>query len=119
MITEKQLPDLLKTVKTYAEMRKKRLSLMSKNLGKAPNYLSEKLKKNNAEILLLLQLSELLKVNLVEHYTALLSPTAQATHRERALYVEMEKQRKEIYELRKELEQVKAERDKYWEKVGK
>lgn len=40
MTTEKQLPDLLETVKSYAGLRKKPLTLLSKNIGKASNTVS-------------------------------------------------------------------------------
>ncbi len=110
MEDKKTLPNLLETAKGYAKMRKRSLKKLSTAMGMAPNYLSQKLKNPNAEILLLLELSELLNVNLVEHYTALLPPALQTTHRERALLIELE-------QLRKELHRVGEERDRYWEVV--
>jgi len=112
MEPKKELPNLLETVKGYAKMRKSSLKRMSKNMGMAQNYLSQKLKNPNAEILLLLELSEMLNVNLMEHYLVLLPPSVQTTHRERALFIELE-------QLKKELDRVGKERDKYWEALSK
>lgn len=112
MTDKNQLPDLLETVKGYCKLRKRSLTRLSKTMGMAPNYLSLKLKNPNAEILLLLELSELLNVNLTEHYTALLPPALQTTHRERALLIELE-------QLKKELKRVGEERDRYWEVISK
>ena len=112
MEEKKTVPNLLETVKGFAKMRKRSLKKLSTAMGMAPNYLSQKLKNPNAEILLLLELSELLNVNLTEHYTALLPPALQTTHRERALLIELE-------QLKKELKRVGEERDRYWEVISK
>jgi len=111
MELKNQLPDLLPMLKGYAKSRKSSLYRISKQMGMAPNYLSQKLKKPDANILLLLELSDMMNVNLLEHYLALLPPATQTTHRERALLMELEN-------MRKELEQVRAERDKYWEVIS-
>ncbi len=112
MEEKKTLPNLLETVKGYAKLRGRSLKKISLGMGKSPNYLTQKLKNQNPDILILLELSELLNLNLVEHYTTLLPPALQTTHRERALLIELE-------QLKKELLTLKAERDKYWEVISK
>lgn len=91
----KKILQLLKTVKGFAKMRKRPLKKLSTAMGIAPNYLTQKLKYPNVEFLLL-ELSDLLNVNLVEHYTALLPTALQTTHRERALLIELEQLKKEL-----------------------
>lgn len=74
------------------------------------NYLQQILSRGHVKASTLLELSDVLHVNLFEYYLDQLPESKRITQREKML-------KEKITTLEKELEQVKAERDKYWEAV--
>lgn len=74
------------------------------------NYLQQILSRGHVKASTLLELSDVLHVNLFEYYLDQLPESKRITQREKMM-------KEKISALEKELETVKAERDKYWEAV--
>jgi len=104
---KEQQPELLEGLSVIALSQGTSLSTLSKEMGQASNYLRWHLKQGNPKVMLLVELSTRLNVNLLEAYLPLIPAAVRATEAEKQLALEKEA-------LQKELEKVTAERDKYW-----
>ena len=105
-----QPPDMLTIVTGWAKMRGTSLRKLSLKMQRNENYLQQILAKGHVKASTLLELSDVLHVNLFEYYLDQLPESKRITQREKMM-------KEKITTLEKELEQVKAERDKYWEAV--
>jgi hypothetical protein len=105
-----QLPDMLTIVKGWAKVKGTSLRKLALKTGKSKTYYNKMLKKGDPKASLLLTLTDILHINLFEYYLDLLPEHKRITQREKMM-------KEKITALEKELEQVKAERDKYWEAV--
>jgi hypothetical protein len=107
---KEQQPDVTEGLRAIAFRQGTSLSKLSKEMGQAANYIALHLKQGNPRVMLLVDLSTRLNVNLLEAYLDLLPDAVRATGAEAQLALENAK-------LKKELEEVKAERDKYWSAI--
>ncbi len=99
-------PNLLGFLNARAKSKGTSLKAICKQMDRPHNFLHTHLRTNNPRIQVLLELSDLINVNLLETYMALLKPTVRPTAVERDLV-------RQLAEKTAELEAVKAERDKY------
>lgn len=106
-----QPPEMLGIITGWAKMRGTSLRKLSVKMKRNPNYLQQILARGDVKASVLLSLSDILHVNLFEYYLDQLPESKRTTQREKLM-------QEKITQLQKELEQVKAERDKYWEKIG-
>jgi FtsZ-binding cell division protein ZapB len=111
LLKKEELPNIQSIVSQKVWEKETSLSELSRKLGQKPNFVYYHLSKRNPRVSHLIGLSEQLKVNLFEVYVNKLSEPLRPLSTEKAL-------QKQIEELKKELEQVKAERDKYWEALA-
>ncbi len=111
---KKELPQMHAIIKGWVKYNGRSLRKLSKLMGQGENYLQQNLKSNDIRPSLLIELSGWLGVNLFEPYLLLLdaNPIIKPTQKEQKLLNEIES-------LKKELEEVKKERDRYWEVIGK
>ncbi len=107
-----QLPDMLTIIKGWAKVKGTSLRKLAFKTGKSQTYYNKILKKGDPKASLLLELTDILHVNLFEYYLDLLPEHKRITQREKMM-------KEKITTLEKELEQVKAERDKYWSAISK
>ncbi|MGE0636182.1 MAG: hypothetical protein AB7G44_09425 [Bacteroidia bacterium] len=114
-----QLPRIAAIVRDWAKYKRTSLRKLSRRMGKSDNYLTRNMHENDVRPSLLLLLSEVLNINLFEHYTLLLPEHLQTTEREKLLHKKIESLETELEKMKEELEKVKQERDKYWEKIGR
>lgn len=114
-----QLPRMSAIIRDWAKYKHTSLRKLSKKMGKGENYLQQSIHINDIRPSMLIAISKALEINLFDHYLALLPESIRATEREKALLLQIEAMQNEKEQLQKELEQVKAERDKYWEKIGR
>lgn len=107
----KQQPiELLEGLRAIAAQQSTSLSRLSKEMGQNVTYIATHMKKGDPRVMLLVELSKRLQVNLLEAYLDLLPDGVRTTAAEQRLA-------EENAQLRKELEEVKAERDKYWSAI--
>jgi hypothetical protein len=107
----KQQPiELLEGLRAIAAQQSTSLSRLSKEMGQNVTYIATHMKKGDPRVMLLVELSKRLQVNLLEAYLDLLPDGVRTTAAEQRLA-------EENAQLRKELEEVKAERDKYWRAI--
>jgi len=107
---KEQQPELLEGLRAIAFRQSTSLRKLSLEMGQTANYITLHLKNGNPKVMLLVELSAKLHVNLLEAYLPLLPAEVRATEAEAQLALENAK-------LKKELEEVKAERDKYWSAI--
>ena len=107
---KKPKPEILEGLRAIAHQQNTSLSQISKEMGQSPNYLKSHMEKGDPRVMLLVELSKRLQVNLLEAYLDLLPDGVRTTAAEQRLA-------EENAQLRKELEEVKAERDKYWSAI--
>ncbi len=103
--------EILEGLRAIAHQQNTSLSQISKEMGQSPNYLKSHMEKGDPRVMLLVELSVRLKVNLLEAYMDLLPADVRTTGAEHLLALENAG-------LRQELETVKAERDKYWSAIA-
>ncbi len=108
---KEQLPDMNMVVKGWAKASGRSLSELNRKLGRHHNFLQKTLRNRDIRPSVLIALSKLLSINLFEYYIAMLPESYRLTIHEKQLL-------RQIEELKKELEQVKAERDKYWRAIA-
>lgn len=102
-----EFPSLHKVVESLLKGRGSSLAKASLKMGRASNYLTIRLKSNNPNIGLLVDLSNLVGINLLEAYLPFMAPEVRHTAVERELM-------QQLAAKNAELETVKTERDKYW-----
>jgi len=100
-------PDLLGAINAMAKSKGTSLKAICQRMDRPHNFLHTHLRTNNPRIEVLLELSDLMNVNLLETYMALLKPTVRTTAVERDLI-------QQLAAKTAELETVKAERDRLW-----
>jgi lambda repressor-like predicted transcriptional regulator len=110
--TTPQPPDMLNIITGWAKMRGTSLRKLSLKMHRNENYLQQILSKGEVKASVLLTLSDVLHVNLFEYYLDQLPESKRITQREKMM-------KEKITALEKELETVKAERDKYWSAISK
>jgi hypothetical protein len=113
------LPRISAAVRDWAKYKRTSLRKLSKTMGKEESYLHQALRSNDVRVSLLLALSPLLNQNLFEYYTTLLPENLQTTQREKLLHKKIESLETELEKTKDELKKTEAERDKYWEKIGR
>lgn len=118
-ISKKELPRIAALVRGWVKYKRTSLRKLSLKMGKNANYLQQQLRGNDVRPSLLLALSEVLNVNLFEHYIALLPEAIRPTEREFFLQKEIEGLKTELEKMKEEIKKVEGERDKYWEKIGR
>ena len=104
------LPNIYSIIQNICREKSTSITQLSKDLGYSANHLNAILPKGNPKPSILIGLSNILEVNLLEPYMAQLKEEARSTSTERQLRYQLEQKEKE-------LEQVKAERDKYWDAI--
>ncbi len=114
-----KLPRVAAIVRAWAKYKRTSLRKLSFKMGKSENYLYENMQGDDIRPSLLLILSEVLNANLFEHYTVLLPEDLQTTEREKLLQKKIESLETELEKIKEELKKTEAERDKYWEKIGR
>lgn len=97
--------------RNWAKHKGTSLSSISRKLKKHNTFLHQNLRTRDARPSVLLALSDFLGVNLFEYYLALLPEHIRPTAQEKELL-------KEIEALKKELERVGEERDRYWKVIS-
>jgi transcriptional regulator with XRE-family HTH domain len=107
-----QMPDMHTLIKGWAKLKGTSLRKLALKTGKSQTYYNKILKKNDPKASLLLELTDILHVNLFEYYLDLLPEHKRITQREKMM-------KETIATLEKELETVKAERDKYWAAISR
>ena len=107
----RKLPDFQTLVKVKCRSKGISMNKISQKMGRSPGYLSYRLKNNNPDVKLFLEVSELLGRNFFEPYIDCLPSRVRYTWREKVLLKEREK-------LWKEIRQLKAENEKLWSKLG-
>ena len=106
-----EFPNILILVKVKCQKMNTSMNKVSKKMGRSPGYLSYRLKRNNPDVKLLLEISELLNYNFFERYIDCLPKRIIYTWRGKELLKEREK-------LWNEIRQLKAENEKLWSKLG-
>ena len=111
---KKELPLMNGIIRAWIKSQGRSLRKLSKQMGQGENYLQQNLKSNDRRPSLLIELSGWLGANMFEPYLLILdaNPIIKPTEKEQKLLTEIES-------LKKELEEVKKERDRYWEVIGK
>ena len=109
--TTPQPPNMLTIITGWAKVRGRSLRKLSLMMHRNENYLQQILSRGDVKASVLLTLTDILHVNLFEYYLDMLPEHKRITQREKMM-------KEKITTLEKELEQVKAERDKYWEAVS-
>lgn len=94
-------------------LKSKRLSLhkLSGKWNRSKGYLSKALQDPDLRVGLLLQLSEALNENLLDHYIQALDPTLRPTAAERNL-------QQQLNDTQLQLKRVTEERDRYWQALS-
>lgn len=106
-----ELPDLLNAVKALIREQGTTMSALSRALKKEPSYVNRNLHKKKPDVGLITDLSIVLGTNLFDLYGQNLPPNIRATEAERVLTAQIEA-------LRAELDQVRGQRDKYWDVIA-
>ena len=118
ILSASELPDLKKTVAHLVWEKKTSMTELSRKLGQKQNFVHYHLSNRDLRVSHLIALSEQLKTNFFQAYVDKLSEPLRPLAGEKLLLTTIEAQNTKINELEKELAQVKAERDKYWDAVA-
>lgn len=114
-----KLPPINKMVRDWAKYQNTSLRKLSLRMGQSETYLNKILRRRDIRPTLLITLSKWLNINLLEPYLLLLPEDLQTTEREKLLHKKIESLETELEKTKEELKKTEAERDKYWEKIGR
>lgn len=118
ILSASELPDLKKTVEHLVWEKKTSMTELSRKLGQKQNFVHYHLSNRDLRVSHVIALSEQLKTNFFQDFVNKLSEPLRPLSSEKALHTVVEQKQNEIEALRKELETVKAERDKYWDALA-
>ena len=113
-----ELPDLKKTVAHLVWEKKTSMTELSRKLGQKQNFVHYHLSNRDLRVSHVIALSEQLKTNFFQDFVNKLSEPLRPLAGEKTALNTIEVLNTKINELEKELAQVKAERDKYWDAVA-